>query len=234
MNKYLSILVIDSKNIKRDPTLSLLFFMPFAIIFIIRIGLPLLSSYFPAISDFYLEIISFFALLNCVFPGFILSFILLDEKDLNLFPVLNTTPVTISGFLAVRITFLAIYGFACSLAVLFFNGLLHFPFLKLLMTSLLCALNTPIIILIISTKAKNKIEGLTLLKVANIVLLIPLLIFFVNSPWEILMAIFPAFWVYHFIEPTESGTITFILGILYLTAINWCVYRYAIKATKSY
>lgn len=45
----------------------------------------------------------------------------------------------------------------------------------------LSALQTPIIYLLNSTLAKNKVEGLTYLKAANITLIIPLVVLFIDS-----------------------------------------------------
>lgn len=229
MNKYLSIVAADLKNTRRDPTLLLLLWMPVLMIFAVRHGLPALGTYLPDVKNYYLEIVTFFALLNCVFPGFVLSFILLDEKDLYLIPVIHVTPVSYSGFLIVRIVFLGLYGFACSWAIFAFNGLISISVLQNLMASLLCALNTPIMILLISTKAKNKIEGLTLLKVANVALMIPGIVFFINSPWENLLAVFPAFWVYLFFDVPDYQWLIFTIGIVVLLVINRVVFSYAIK-----
>jgi fluoroquinolone transport system permease protein len=123
MNKYLSILKGDFKNILRDPTLLLMLFVPFLILFVVRFGVPLLEIQFPLINNYYKEIVSLFALLSAVIPGFVVSFILLDEKDLHLFPVINITPVALSGFLISRLGFMLIFGFLSSLLSLMFNCL---------------------------------------------------------------------------------------------------------------
>jgi hypothetical protein len=227
MNKYLSIIVYDLKNTRRDPTLLLLLWMPLLMIFVIRHGIPALASYVPSVTEYSLEIVSFFALLNAIFPGFVLAFILLDEKDLNLMPVINITPVSLSGFLITRIVFLSLYGFLCSWIVFAFNGQIAFPPNEMFASSLLCALNMPIIILFISTKAKNKIEGLTILKAANVTLMLPIIVFFIESPWENILAIFPAFWLYKFIGSSNLQGLIFALGILYLVALNYFTFAYA-------
>ena len=66
MNKYLSVIVYDLKNTRRDPTLLLLLWMPIFLLFAIRFGLPALESYLPDVSNYSLEIVGFFALLNSV------------------------------------------------------------------------------------------------------------------------------------------------------------------------
>ncbi|NOQ26544.1 MAG: hypothetical protein GQ564_14390 [Bacteroidales bacterium] len=229
MNKYLSITVSDFKNLRRDPTLLVLFFVPVLILGVIRFGIPYISEYIPTIDDFHKEIISFFALLNAVFPGFIISFMLLDEKDLQLFPVINVTPVSLSGFLAVRIVFMVFFGFLSSMLLIMHNGIYSISIFKAIQLAMLCALNTPILILLIISIAKNKVEGLSMLKLATVSLMIPMLVFFFNTFWVKLLAIFPAFWVYAFMDSVKNQQMIFILGMCFLGVLNYFCFRYAVK-----
>ena len=233
MNKYLSILKGDLKNILRDPTLLLMLFIPFLIIFILRFGLPHFENQFPLINNYSKEIISFFALLSAVLPGFIVSFILLDEKDLQLFPVINVTPVSLSGFLVSRLAFMVILGFLSSLLLLLVNGLYTISFIKSCQLALLCSLNTPILILIISGKAKNKVEGLTLLKLATITLMLPIIIFFLDNNWEYAFVFLPASWVYLFLDNFQNQTLIFIIGTLYLVGMTYLGFKFMVKINKN-
>jgi hypothetical protein len=233
MQKYLSIIAYDLRNTRRDPTLLLIFWVPFLILAVVRFGIPILVSYLPVVSNYYLIIIAFFALLNAVFPGFILSFILLDEKDMNLFPVIQVTPVSLSGFLIARILFMIIFGFLGSLLLIIFNGIVWIPYTQAMALALLCALNVPILILLISTLAKNKIEGLTLLKAATITLVIPSTVLFIDTTFENLLAIFPAFWVYRFIDGASHQMLFFFAGLLILSFLNVLCFRFAIRNIHS-
>lgn len=232
MNKYIAIFAADVKNTRRDPTLLLIFWVPVLILAVVRWGLPLLESYLPQVGNFYREILAVFVLLNAVFPGFILSFILLDEKDLQLLPVLHATPVSLTGFLMVRILFIVLFGFMGSLLLLFFNGFIVFSMYQALSLALLSALNAPVIILIIAAIAKNKVEGLTLLKVANIVLFIPLAVLFIDSPWENTLAVFPAFWVYKFIDAANYSQFIVAFGVLTLGLFNYLSFKFALNRLK--
>ena len=233
MNKYLSIVVSDLKNTRRDPTLLLIFFVPFLILGVVRLGIPLIESYLPVLSGYHLEIVAFFALLNAIFPGYILSFILLDEKDMQLLQVIKITPVSLSGFLIARILFMILFGFLGSLFLVLCNGLVYFSLLKALAISFLCALNAPILILLISTIAKNKVEGLTLLKIANVTLVIPTAVLFIDTTFENLLAIFPAFWVYRFIDDASHQILLFFAGLLILSFLNFLCFRFAIRNIHS-
>lgn len=229
MNKYLAIVAADLKNTRRDPTLMLIFWIPLLILAVVRWGVPLLESYVPQVAGFYKEIIAVFTLLNAIIPGFILSFILLDEKDLHLLPVLHATPVSLSGFLIVRIIFMISIGLFGSLLLLFFNGFINFSIYQIFSLALLSALNAPIFILLISAIAKNKVEGLTLLKVVNVVLIIPIVLLFVDSSWENMLAILPAFWVYKFIDAPHYSHFVLLLGVPVLLIFNYLSFKFSLN-----
>lgn len=227
MNKYLSITFSDFKNISRDPTLLLMLLVPFLIIAVVRFGLPFLNGYFPEIENYNMEIIVFFALLNAVFPGFIVSFIFLDEKDLQLFPVIKVSPISLSGFIGIRMVFMIVFGFISSFLMLSLNNAYIFPIIQKVIISMLCALNVPILILLIISIAKNKVEGLTILKIATSSLAIPMLIFFIDSSWTRLLAVFPSYSIYSFV--LNQNYIECILGFAYLVFLNYSCFRFAMR-----
>jgi hypothetical protein len=231
MKKYLAIIIADLKNTRRDPTLLLMLWVPLLIWGVIRFGVPQITVWVPELENYYLALLAFFSLLIAVFPGFIVSFLLLDEKDNQLFPAINVTPVSLSGFLFTRIVFMVLLGFIFSVCLLFFNGILRVPWSLIVLMALLSALNVPILILLISSIAKNKIEGMTLLKVANVVLFIPAVLFFVSSGWIYLLGIFPAFWVYKLacIPFDSSYLIVAGIGLLWILFLNYLSYRYSVK-----
>lgn len=227
MNKYLSIALSDLQNTRRDPTLLLILIVPIILLAVTRFGLPQLFSFFPDIANYNIQIIAFFTVLNSMFPGFIIAFIFLDEKDLQLFPAIKVTPVSLAGVLKTRIVFMLILGFLSSLLLLLLNGKVDFSVIKSIQISILSALNAPIITLLISTIAKNKIEGLTLLKVANLSLLFPIALFFIDSNLEYLLSVFPAFWAYKLFDCTSNSNIVFIVGCSTLILLNYLCLQFA-------
>lgn len=158
-----------------------------------------------------------------------MKIILLDEKDLHLHSALFVTPTSMHGVLSMRIIFMVVLGRLGSFLLLFFNGLVQFSIMDTLYISILCALASPILTLLISSVAKNKVEGLTLLKVANVTLFLPIIACFVQSPWEYLLGIFPAFWVFHLIDPLIAKHWVFLIGILVVAALNYFSFRFALK-----
>lgn len=217
-----AVLAADFATIRRDPTLMLLLFVPLLILGILRFGFPVLANHLPAITEFFIPILAFFTLLNAVFPGFILSFMLLDEKDLELVPIIKATPPSYSGVLRVRLLSLIVLAFINSFLLMRLNGFLQISWVQSIFISLLCALNVPFIVLFISVVAKNKVEGLTLLKVMNIFLIIPIITLFIDTPWEYALGVLPPFWVYaSFSALGQNSFYLFALaGLIITTLIN--------------
>ncbi|MGE4288309.1 MAG: hypothetical protein AB7E36_06445 [Salinivirgaceae bacterium] len=230
MKKYLAIILADLKNTRRDPTLLLMLWVPLLIWVVVRFGIAEIVIWVPELVNYYMAILAFFSLLIAVFPGFLVSFLLLDEKDKQLFSVVKVTPVSLSGFLLTRIVFMVVLGFVFSVALLVFNGLLKLPWHALAIMSLLNALQVPLFVLLISAVAKNKVEGMTLLKVANVVIFIPAALFFVNNSWINLLGIFPAYWVYKLacIPLNSHYYMVAGFGLLWILLLNYLSYRFSV------
>lgn len=230
MNKFLSVVRSDMKNIRRDPTLLLLLFVPLIMLVLLRTAMPLAAVYYPEICHYYPVILGLFALLNASFPAIIGAFILLDEKDVSLFPVIQVTPVSLSGFMLVRLQYLTVMGLLTSIMLITFNGFYAVSLMQSIALALLCVMNAPILLLLIVALSKNKVEGMANLKVANIVLLLPVAVFFLAPPYEYLLSVFPAFWVFAFLE-TMKPVGVFMLGFPLLLLYNILSFSFFIKRT---
>lgn len=229
MHKYRSLIVSDVKNIKRDPTLLMLWVVPFILFLAIRLGLPVLQQWVPGSIPFTSAILGLFGLLNASFPGFIMAFMLLDEKDLKLLPVIKTTPVSLSGLLLIRLLFLSFSGLLTTFILLYYNGCQLFTLWGAVQLSLLCVLNAPPLLLLMATLARNKIEGLTFMKGANIVMILPVIVLLIEYPLRHLTAVLPAYWVYAWLQfpPHQNGL--FLSGVLVLLLYNAVLFRVAIQ-----
>jgi fluoroquinolone transport system permease protein len=232
MNKRMLILKADLTYARRDPTLLVMMFLSIIMLLVLRFLVPELVNFIPAISNYYHVISGFFGLISAAFSGFVVSFIILDEKDQNILTALRVTPLSPSDYLLSRIQFMIIFGFMSSFLIFSFNGISHFSFFQSIILSALSALSSPSIVLIIAVFAKNKIEGVTMMKVLNIVLLLPIFQLFINHPVEYLLGIMPSFWVYKTVELiTLSKEIHFIafMGFLVISILNYLLYIFCLK-----
>lgn len=207
MNAAITFISNDLKIIFRDKTLSLMFFIPIILILFCRIVIPYLAGYVPEVKDYYTKIQAGFCVLSGALPAFLTAFLMLDEKDENLIPVLKIMPYSYQRLITFRISFLMLMSFIFSIIFLVFNGLARISFIEMLLISILVAFIPAILILVILPFARNKIEGVTLFKAFNSILFIPLLAFFVPEFWSNFFGIIPFYWVYKLLITDATGTI---------------------------
>jgi len=200
----------------RDKTLIIMFFLPIILIIICRLLVPFISNYISGLNEHYWIILASFCILSGSTPAFLTAFLMLDEKDENLIPVLNITPLPYSKLLSYRVSFLMLTSFIFSIIFLLLNGLASYSFLRIISTSLLVSFVPAILIMLIIPFAKNKIEGVTLFKGVNVLLFIPIIGFFVAPAWKAIIGIIPFYWIYDMLQTnTESELLlTLVPGLL--------------------
>lgn len=76
--------------------------------------------------------------------------------------------------------------------------------------------------------AKDKLQGFVLMRVMNILLIIPLGAWFLDAHWEPLFAVMPAYWplkTFWLAAHGESFMLLAVIGVLYHLAIAAWLYR---------
>ena len=195
MNKLITLTINDLKNITRDNILKYFFFaVPFLFILVLVLLVPLLLKKFPILIEYTDILISFFALEIPMIIGFVVSFMMLDEKDERVFTALRVMPVSLFQFLFYRMFFAVLFSFIFDFLILYFNNLFDISLIHIIINSFLFSLITPIVILIEVSYASNKVTGFTLFKGLNFLVIIPVASFFITSKFGLLFGIIPTFW----------------------------------------
>ena len=200
----------DLKNVFRDRALTTIFFVPFVIILFLRYAVPLLAERFPVVVGYYPAILAFFCYTVSSFPAFLASFVMLDEKDEDVLTVMKVTPFSLPDFLAYRMLAVVLPGTLFSTLAILLSGLVEMGPASAFLLSVLFALSAPVLTLAVVTFAKNKIEGLSVLKALSAVLMLPLLSFFLSSPWKFTLGVIPLFWTYMAFQEPALNT-SFVL-----------------------
>ena len=209
----------DLKHIFRDSTLLFFLFMPFVLLVFIRSFVPYLTEYYPVVSDYHLMIMMGAGIQTCTLFGFIISFIILDEKDENVLQVIRILPMSPYYFLVYRLLFGFIGSFMGAWIVIQFSEIAHPGNLNAILLAIQYGLISPMICLLVTSLAKNKIEGMAFFKIINLFLLLPILFFFFDYNIRYGLAIFPTFWTFRSYEAfflEENGaTSLFLTGLIY-------------------
>lgn len=202
MIKIIHFVIFDIKHIFRDAMLRVFLFLPLVLILLARFAVPALVSEFPILADYQQYIGMGLCMQTAIMMGFISAFMLLEEKDQNILPVLQILPISARFFIFYRLGFAVISSFLTAYIMLLLAGFSAFLGLFL---ALQYSLVSALIVLFVGTLAQNKIEGMALFKGLDLLLLLPIVSFFVPSVWAYLFALMPMYFTFHWYESLHSG-----------------------------
>jgi fluoroquinolone transport system permease protein len=197
MNKVIHFVVFDIKHIFRDAMLRIFLFLPLVLILLARFAVPAIVSAFPILADYQQYIGMGLCMQTAIMMGFISAFILLEEKDQNILPVLRILPISARFFILYRLGFSVVTSFLTAYTMLLLSD---FPPFFALFLALQYGLVSALIVLFVATFAQNKIEGMALFKGLDLLLLLPLVSFFVPSFWGYFFAVLPMYFTFHWYE----------------------------------
>ena len=218
MNNFITYSKNDLKLIFRDPILYVMLIVPLIIILLLRFGLPALTVIFPGLEPYNVLILGTLCLVTGMFPAFIYSFIILDEKDQDIVTVLRVLPISPMEFILIRLFFITVLSYFFIILIITFTGIISWSIYKILLVSIPVAINAPILSLFITGFARNKIEGATWMKGLNFVMFLPVLSYFVQGFYEYLLGILPAYWIFKLFDPGFLSLpfyLVFIIAVLY-------------------
>lgn len=197
MKKIIALSYNDLKNVIREPMLLFLMAGPFLMSLGIRWLIPFLSQYLIIYIDLktYYPLISGFILVFIpMLLGMLAGFLLLDERDDNIFMTLIVTPLAKYGYIAYRILVPTVISFIYTLLILPLVGLVRVDFITIIPIAFLAALEAPLTALYLVVFAGNKVEGLALSKALGIFMIAPLVGYFIDSKVKLLAGIIPFYW----------------------------------------
>lgn len=190
------LLPLDLRSLARD---GFLIYIPFAPIFLalfLRFGVPALenilqidlTTYSPLLMSGYLFLVP-------TLVGVLVGFLLLDEKDEQILSALQVTPLPMMYYLIYRISIAIFLGLLLTSLCYPLANLSPISIADLLILTFLSALNAPFMALLLVVFAQNKVAGLALLKIINIIMLLPMISYFVVDHWHSIAGLLPTFWL---------------------------------------
>lgn len=191
---------IDARNIRRDDLLRWIIFAPVAMALLIRFLFPIVLVRVGEILQFdlmpYYEPVTSFMiiLLTPYLAGLVIGFLLLDQRDDGTLTALQVTPLSLNGYLLYRLTMPMLLSMVMTLVAAPLSGVVNIGFGRLVLTAVCAAPFAPIFALLLASLAQNKVQGFAITKVAGIILVPPLLAYFITAPWTMILGIFPTYW----------------------------------------
>jgi hypothetical protein len=192
-----TLIASDARQLWRDPLLVWMTAMPLGMAMLIRMlvrvvgnataGTFDLAPYHPLIMGGYL-------MTAPGLIGFVIGFLLLDERDAGTLRALRVTPLSTRQFLAYRAIGPLIAGAASTLIGYRLVGLSPIDTATLLVIALVASVSAPLLALVLVITAPNKVAGLAVVKVLNALNLLPIAAFFVPTPWQYAAGVLPPYW----------------------------------------
>lgn len=181
----------------------------------------------------------FFIVITGYVFGALTAFTLLDDKDDNVLMSLKITPISVKYYVIIKLTASFIFGFIASLAIIYGTRfLVDANFGIIVLIALIGAIQAPGVALIVNSFAENKVEGFVIMKLSGLILILPVLAFFITGWVQNLLGVAPGYWAARMIElelvPSEEGSaiLTFIMGVVYNLVFLWLLMKFYVKRSN--
>lgn len=144
---------------------------------------------------FYAPIMSYgLVVLTPFLAAMVVGFLLLDQRDEGTLSALQVTPLSLNGYLLYRLATPMLASIVATLIVIPLSGIISIGMMPLLLVAIGAAPLAPLFAVAIAVIAQNKVQGFAVMKASGIVLLPPVIAFFVAGPAHLLLALVPTYW----------------------------------------
>jgi fluoroquinolone transport system permease protein len=213
MRFFMTLSISDLRSTFRDPVFKALLFFPFISYAIIGWILPLVIQRWPVVQPYSGIILMWACMQSSTMFGFIYGFLFLEEKEDRITEALRVVPVRLIFLVFSRLFIGMLVSFLVNMVLFHFGGVASLPLIQEILLSILFSLSAPLITLLITAFAGNRIEGMAQMKIFNILLMMPGLIYFL--PYKVLhfTALIPTYWSFRATEMAIEGSSRFLLYV---------------------
>jgi len=166
-----------------------------------------------------------------VLLGFVIGILFVEERDEGTLLALQASPLSLRSFLAYRILSAMILNVVLTAIGIKFAGLVSVSWLEILVAASLASLGVPITVFVYAIYMRNKVQALIMLKPVQAWGALPVLLFFVPTPWQWIGSILmPLYYPMRFFTSAANGNAEWLLllpGLLIPgLAILWLFRRF--------
>ena len=193
-----ALIAADARVLWRDPLLMWMTAVPVGMALLIRVIVQvgetlLLNSGFD-LAPYHPLIMGGYLMSAPGMIGFVIGFLLLDERDTGTLRALRVTPLSMRDYLAYRATGPLVVGTVSTVIGYPLAGLSPIDLGPLLAIAAVASLAAPLLALVLATVAPNKVAGFAVVKVLNGVNLLPIAAFFMPEPGQYVAGVLPTYW----------------------------------------
>lgn len=195
-----TIAINDLKLVFRDATLKTFLVLP-VLLFVMAIWLvPVLLTKFDYLNDYINLILIVLIIENTQGFCIINSLLFIEEKETNTAKVYGILPISKYSLIFARLFIPYVLTVIFNLVFLIFQNFVHLSMMYNLTISLLAALIVPIYVLLMSSFAKNRLEGMVYIKLFNLLVLLPIAAFFITGSWKHFLGLLPTHWLFQSLD----------------------------------
>ena len=231
MNHFLILSKNDFRITFRDPVFKGLLIFPFVAFGLVRFLLPWVVTQFPIVAQYGHVVLMWACMQTATMFGFIYGFLFLEEKDEQVDGVIRILPISTLRLLLSRLAMGYSISVFSNFLILRFGGITDLSPVLSLLLALQYSLIAPLLALWLGAMAGNKIEGMAQMKLGNLVLNIPILLYFL--PYKALhaSAFIPTYWSFRSLEMAIEGSGLFWVflaggGVVYAVYMGWLLRRF--------
>ena len=213
----------DIRQIMRDPIMAIMMLAPLFLIVVFKLLIVFLIPFIYTqfgfdVTPHFHYVLAFVLLISSGMLGIVTGFMMMDERDGNIAELMSVTPLGRSGYLINRLSFASLLSFLYCIASCYALNLAELHWITVLILSLLSAIYSSIIGLLIFSGADDKVKGLTFAKALNSLVLFAFTDLF--SLWwlTVLSWFFPPYWITMIIKSPHS---LLVIGLAFVVHIGW-------------
>jgi fluoroquinolone transport system permease protein len=215
---------VDVHSVQRDSLLRWFIFLPLLLVIVFRIVIPIATQLLWErlgfdLHPYYQMINSFLYLIMPMLVGMVLGFLLLDQRDDQTLMALQVTPLSLTGYLAYRISLPLLIALVTTLVMVPLAGMGTVNPAAHLAAALCASPLAPMFALFSAALAQNKVQGFAVMKASSVISLPPFIAYFVNSGWQWLFGLVPTYWpvkVYWLLQTGDQlGWLVLAFGLAY-------------------
>jgi fluoroquinolone transport system permease protein len=199
----------DSRLLMRDPLLGWLMVLPLGLAVLLRVLIPMIEQALAqagfALGPYHPLIASGYLMNAAGIVGMVVGFLILDERDARTLNALRVTPLSMRRYLGYRLAAPLIVGTAAVLIGYPVTRLTPLPLATLMPIAIVGSLSAPTVALVLATFAPNKVAAFALVKVLNVVNLIPLIAYFIPMPAQLIAGVMPTYWPMRAVWAAAAG-----------------------------
>ena len=193
-----TLIAADARILWRDPLLVWMTAMPIGMALLIRVVVRAIENLTAAssfdLTPYHPLIMGGYLMSAPGMIGFVIGFLLLDERDAGTLRALRVTPLSMREYLVYRITGPVLVGTVSTMVGYPLTGLTPIAAATLFPIAAVASIAAPLLALVLAAASPNKVAGFAVVKVLNSVNLLPIAAYFAPLPLQYAAGIVPTYW----------------------------------------